>query len=110
MKFYGKVGFWLGDVEEVPGVYVPNIKEVEYVGDILKNTRQFQSANDQQNDNLVLNSRVSIISDLYLRENYSSVRYVEIFDVRWKVKYVDINNYPRIEFQLGEVYNGEKPN
>lgn len=106
MKFSGKVGFWLKDVETKPGVYKPDIVEKSYTGDILKNIRNFQSSENQANDNLRVNNRVSIISDLYMQENWPSIKYITWNGTKWKVNSVDVNSYPRVILELGGVYNG----
>lgn len=108
MKFHGSIGFWLGDKEEKPGVWKPEIVEKTYFGDVLQNSRRLQDS-EYQNDNLTTNNRLSIISDLYLRENWHTVRYVIWNGVKWKVSNVTINDYPRITLQLGGVYNGTEP-
>lgn len=106
MKFSGKVGFWVEDVETVTSVYEPNIVEKTYFGEVLKNTRRFQSLENQQNKNLNITSRISIISDLFIQKNWPSIRYVEWNGVKWEVKSVDITAYPRAVLELGGVYNG----
>lgn len=106
MKFSGKIGFWVEDIEIKPGVFKPNIIEKSYFGDILRNNRRFQTAQNQQNENLVVNNQISIISDLYIQQNWSSIKYVLWNGVRWKVSSIDIGSYPRIVLELGGVYNG----
>lgn len=107
MKFSGKIGFWTKDVETKPGVYKSGIVEKFYVGDVLKNIRNFQSAENQQNENLRLNNRISIISDLYMQKNWGSIKYVTWNGVNWKVSSVDIGSYPRVILELGGIYNGK---
>lgn len=107
MKFSGKIGFWLKDVETKPGVYKSDIVERKYTGDVLKNIRNFQSAENQQNENLRINNRLSILSDLYMKQNWSSIKYVLWNDVKWKVNSVDLGSYPRVVLELGGVYNGK---
>lgn len=107
MKFSGKIGFWLKDVETKPGVYKSDIVERKYTGDVLKNIRNFQSAENQQNENLRINNRLSILSDLYIKQNWSSIKYVLWNDVKWKVNSVDLGSYPRVVLELGGVYNGK---
>lgn len=106
MKFSGQIAFWKKDTEVKPGVYKPSIVEKNYAGDVLKNSRNFQSVENQQNDNLVVNNRLSIISDLYLQLNWSSIKYVVWNGVKWKAKSVDLTPYPRVIIELGGVYNG----
>lgn len=108
MKFAGRIGFWEKDREIKPGVYRPGIVEKTYIGDVLRNVRRFQNAENQQNDNLVVSNRISIFSDLYMRNNWSSIKYVLWNQVKWKVTSVDIGSYPRVILDLGGVYNGEE--
>lgn len=107
MKFSGKIGFWEKDVELSPGIFKPKIIEKSYTGDVLRNIRRFQSVENQQNENLVLNNRLSILSDLYMQQNWSSIKYVVWNNVKWKVSSVDISSYPRVIIELGGVYNGK---
>lgn len=106
MKFSGMIGFWEKDIETKPGVYKPKIIEKKYVGDILNNSRRFQQVENQQNENLRITNRLSIICDLYMQKNWSSIRYVTWNNVNWKVNSVDISPYPRVIIELGGVYNG----
>lgn len=107
MKFSGKIGFWLKDVETKPGIYKSSILEKPYTGDILRNIRRFQMAENQQNENLNISNRISILSDLYMKQNWSSIKYVLWNNVKWKVISVDISAYPRAILELGGVYNGK---
>ena len=107
MKFSGKVGFWFGDVETKPGVYRSSVNEKSYTGDVLKNTRRFQPGENQQNENLRITNRLSIISDLYMQQNWPSIKYVIWNGIKWSVNSVDISSYPRAILELGGVYNGK---
>lgn len=107
MKFSGKIGFWEKDVETKPGVYKPKIIEKSYVGDVLANSRRFQTAENQQNENLRITNRLSIISDLYMQKNWSSIKYVSWNGVNWSVSSIDVSAYPRVIIELGVVYNGK---
>ncbi|MCI7789134.1 MAG: hypothetical protein MR518_06585 [Mollicutes bacterium] len=109
MKFSGKIGFWIKDVEIKPGVFKPQIIEKNYTGDVLRNIRRFQSVENQQNENLAVNNKLSIISDLYLQQNWGSIKYVSWNGVNWQVSSVDIGSFPRIVLELGGVYNGKTP-
>lgn len=108
MKFSGKVGFWSGDVETSPGVYKLKIVEHKYYGDVLKDVRKFQQ-DSTQNDIFTINNRISILSDLYARENWSSIRYVIWNGQKIKVTSVEVN-YPRLILELGGAWNGETEN
>lgn len=107
MKFSGKIGFWMGDVETKPGVYKPSIIEKNYTGDVLRNVRKFQPVQNQQNENLVTVNKISVISNLFLQTNWPSIRYIIWNGIKWSVTSVDISQYPRAIMEIGGVYNGE---
>lgn len=107
MKFHGKIGFWVGDVETIPGIYKPSIVEKTYVGDLIRNSRRWQPVNDRQNSDIIINNQLSILSDLYLRENFDSIRYVLWNGVKWSISSIEIG-YPRVTIEIGGVYNGEE--
>lgn len=107
MKFSGNIGFWVEDIETKSGVFKPQIIEKKYTGDILRNIRRFQSVENQQNENLVVNNKLSIISDLYLHKNWGSIKYVSWNGVNWRVTSVDVGSFPRVILELGGVYNGK---
>lgn len=106
MKFSGNIGFMIDEQEISPGRWIPKIKERHYVGDVRRNNRRNQPVNDQQNDNITINNQISIISDIYLKNNWPTIKYVLWNGVKWKVSDIDLDNYPRIDINLGGVYNG----
>lgn len=106
MKFAGEVGFWKGDKETAPGVYRPEIEERFYTGDLKRNFRSFQTS-DKQNDDISTSNQIEILADLYLQQNYMSVRYVLWNGQLLSAKNVTID-YPRVVIELGGVYNGPK--
>ncbi len=106
MKFSGMIGFWQKDVQVKPGVFKPGIIEKPYTGNVLRNIRQFQTVENQQNEDLKVNNQISIISRDLL-DNWGSIRYVLWNGVKWKATSVDLSNYPRVVIQLGGVYNGK---
>lgn len=103
MKFSGNIGFWEGDKEISTDIWKPVITERFYTGDILEANRKFQPS-DNQNDIFNINNRISIIADLYARNNWPSIKYVCWKGIKWKVSNVN-ENYPRLILQLGGVYN-----
>lgn len=106
MKFFGDIGFWFKDVETSPGVFNGAIVERHYVGDILRNNRRWENSGNQ-NDSLTTNNQISIISDLYLRQNWNSIKYVIWNGIKLKVSNVDLATYPRVILDLGGEYHGE---
>lgn len=108
MKFSGKVGFWMEDVETKPGIFQSTIVEKPYFGDVHKNVRRWEEGN-QQNDKLKVNNSISILSDLFAQQNYTSIKYVIWNNVKLKVTQVTLD-YPRINMEIGGVYNGTNSN
>lgn len=107
MKFSGIVGFYLGTKETDLDIYEPVIVEKPYKGDILRNSRSFQPVNNQANENLNINNQFSILSDLYMRNNLASIRYIIWQGVKWKVTNVSID-FPRVSLEIGGIYNAEQ--
>ena len=102
-KFYGEIGF--GVMTEVkPGVYKNVIVKKNYYGDLIRNNRSLQSAN-QLNDNVNISNEISIVADPYARENFHSILYVTFMGTKWKVTNADVQ-YPRLVLSVGGVYNG----
>lgn len=102
MRYYGKIGF-VDTVETTPGVYTPSIVERVYRGDVLNITKRWEGTQNL-NDDLKLNSRISIIADPYIRQNLKSIRYAEYFGTKWKVDSVEVQ-YPRLILSFNGVYN-----
>lgn len=105
MKFNGTVGFWQEDVETAPSVYQSVITERPYTGDVTTYRRNWQNAGDQ-NDTLVVKNQISILSDLFIRQNWQSIKYVNWNGMKIKVSSVTVD-YPRITLELGGEYHGE---
>lgn len=102
-KYYGKIGFVV--VEETkPGVWKEIITERDYFGDLIRNTRRLQSAN-QVNDNITISNEISIVADPFARENFHAMRYAEYMGTKWKVTSVEVQ-YPRLILSVGGIYNG----
>lgn len=106
MKFSGYVGFWVKDVEVRPGIWESKIIERKYVGEILRNNRNLQLTN-KQNPDLSINNQISILSDLYAKQNWHSICYVIWNGVKWTVDSVEVN-YPRLTLNLGGLYHGNE--
>ena len=102
-KFYGTIGFAV-ITESAPGVWQDSIVTRNYYGDILRNTRQYQSG-DSLNDNLNISNEFSIIADPFAYENFHSMKYVEYMGIKWKVSNIDASQRPRLILTVGGVYN-----
>lgn len=103
MKTSATVGFQVGEEEYCLGVWKPIFKELPYIVEVLKDTRRYQMT-DKQNADLTINNRLSILSDLFMQQNWQSIRYVVWNGVKWAVTSVDVS-YPRLLLDLGGVYN-----
>jgi hypothetical protein len=102
-KFYGTIGFAI-TTESAPGVWQDSIVTRNYYGDILRNTRQYQSG-DSLNDNLNISNEFSIIADPFAYENFHSMKYVEYMGTKWKISNIDASQRPRLILTVGGVYN-----
>lgn len=103
-KFYGKIGY-ANTVETKPGVYEEQIIERSYYGDLIRNTRRLQSA-DQVNDDINISNEISIVADPYATNNFHTMRYAVFMGAKWKISNVEVS-YPRLILTLGGVYNGQ---
>lgn len=101
-KWFGKIGF-AETVEKTPGVWVEDIVDREYYGDLIRNTRRLQSS-DKVNDDVEISNQISIIADPYANENFHAMRYAKFMGSKWKVNSVEVQ-YPRLILDLGGVYN-----
>lgn len=102
-KFYGVIGY-AETVETSPGVWSETITERNYFGDVGRNNRKLQSA-DQLNDNINIANEFSIVADPFANQNFHSMRYVEYMGTKWKITDVTVQ-YPRLILTVGGVYNG----
>lgn len=87
-----------------PGVWVDQIVERQYSGDIVRNTRQLTQGENVNPDISVGNS-ISIVADAYANDHFFAIRYVEWAGALWTVTDVEVQR-PRLLLRLGEVYNG----
>ena len=103
-KFFGIIGY--AEMKEtVPGVWKEEIAKRNYYGDVIRNTRRLQTA-DQLNDNINVSNEISIVADPYANENFHSMRYVEFMGAKWKISNVNVQP-PRLILEIGGLYNGE---
>jgi hypothetical protein len=102
-RFFGRVGYG-ENIEVSPGVWVDQIVEYAYYGDVVRNTRQLTQGENLNKDLSVGNS-ISIMADAYANANFFAIRYVEWAGALWTVSDVEVQS-PRLLLRLGEVYNG----
>lgn len=106
MKFEGKIGYWVEDDEDKPGLFRPHIVEKSYTGDVSRDNRHWYDNSNSTNSTFKVNNEISIVGDLYARQNWNSIRYVLWNGVYWSVISVTLG-YPKLIIVLGGVYNGE---
>ena len=102
-KWFGVIGY-AETVETSPGVWMEDITERQYFGDVVRNTRRLQTT-DKVNDNVDISNEISVVADPYALQNFHAIRYVEFMGTKWKVSTVDVQ-YPRLTLSFGGVYNG----
>jgi len=105
-RFFGRIGYGV-TVENAPGVWVDDIVEREYFGDVIRNARNLREGENLNADLSVQNS-ISIVADAYANDHFFAIRYVEWAGALWTVSSVEVQS-PRLLLRLGEVYNGPTP-
>ena len=105
-RFFGRIGYG-ESVESAPGVWVDEIVEYSYYGDVVRNARNLKEGENLNMDLSVQNS-ISIVADAYANDHFFAIRYVEWAGVLWTVSSVEVQS-PRLLLRLGEVYNGPTP-
>lgn len=107
-RFIGEVGY--GDPVETPpysGVWVDEIVEFPYQGDVIRNTRRLDD-NEKVNADITVGNSISVVADEYAFEHFFNIKYVRWAGVLWTVTTVEVRN-PRLILSLGGVYNGPTP-
>lgn len=101
-KFYGPVGYAITE-ETSPGVWVEQITEKLYYGEVSRNTRRLESAGNL-NDDVNISNELSIVADPFAYKNFHSMRYVEFMGAKWKISNVEVQ-FPRLILTIGGLYN-----
>ena len=104
-RFYGEIGY--GTSVETPpdsGIWVDEITEHSYYGDVIRNTRKLDDGEGLNNDISVQNS-ISIVADEYAVSNFFDIKYIRWAGTLWTVTSVEVKS-PRLILALGSVYNG----
>lgn len=102
-KFYGKVGYGTSK-ETAPGVWVDEIVERPYYGELVRNTRKMQMS-DKVIDDINIANEISILADPFARDNFQYMQYVEFMGAKWKVTNIEVQ-FPRLILSIGGLYNG----
>lgn len=103
MKYYGNIGF--AETEETsPGVFVEQMHEYTYYGDVLDYGRNLQNG-ESINDNVRINNQLSIVADDKAYNDMANIRYAVFMGIKWKVSSVRVLT-PRLLLTLGDEWNG----
>ena len=102
-RWYGVIGF-AKSVETSPSVWTDEITERAYRGEVMRNTRKLQSAN-QVNDDINIANEFSIVADAFAKQNFHSMQYLVYMGTKWKITDVQVE-FPRLKLTVGGVYNG----
>lgn len=103
-KFCGVIGY-AETIEQSRGVWIDQITERKYYGDLVRNTRRLQTS-DKLNDDIEIANEISIVADPFAYENFHNIKYVEFMGTKWKVSNIEVQ-YPRLILTLGGLYNGQ---
>jgi hypothetical protein len=103
-KWFGKIGY-SETVETAPGVWTPQNTIREYYGDVVRNTTRWAGNSDSTNDDLTVNSQISIVADPFAIEKFYSMKWIEFMGAKWKIESVD-PQFPRLLLTLGGCWNG----
>lgn len=103
-RWFGKVGY-SETVETVPGKWTPQDTVREYYGDIKRNTTRWAGDSNSTNDDLTVNTQISIVADPFAIDKFYSMKWIEFMGAKWKITNVDPQP-PRLILTLGGVWNG----
>lgn len=102
MKWSGKIGF-VETKETRPGVWENVTTERNLYGDVIRDIRKNQSSG-QVNDDINISNRISIVSNSFVRDNLSFMKYIEFMGAKWKITDVEVQ-YPRLVLTIGGLWN-----
>lgn len=102
MKWSGKIGF-VETKETRPGVWENVTTERNFYGDVIRDIRRNQSSG-QVNDDINISNRISIVSNSFVRDNLSFMKYIEFMGAKWKITDVEVQ-YPRLVLTIGGLWN-----
>lgn len=102
-KWHGKIGY-IKQVQSAPSVWLPEETVREYTGDIVRNySSRWAPSSNSTNDDLTFDNQISIVADQYAYQNFYSMKWVELWDAKWKIAKVEVQ-HPRLILTVGGVY------
>ena len=103
-KWFGKIGY-SESVETVPGRWEQKETVREYFGDVMRNSTRWTGNPDSTNDDLTVNSQISIVADPFAIDMFHSMKWIEFMGNKWKIVNVE-PQFPRLLLTLGGLWNG----
>lgn len=103
-KWFGKIGY-ASHVQTAPSVWKTQETVREYFGDIKRNTSSWRENSDSTNDDLTIDVQVSIVADPFAYQHFTSMKWIELYDAKWKITKIE-PQHPRLILTVGGVYNG----
>lgn len=109
-KWAGVIGFVTQEEQlidgEPSGVWKEVVVEKKYTGILNRlniNNRNVNTVNDQIN----ISNQISIIANLYARNNFVTIRYATLMGHKFKVSSIEFSEDHRLLLTLGDLYNEE---
>lgn len=102
-KYYGKIGYYLDNIEVEPGIWENKMEERSVYGDFIRIFNHSENPG-QINDNIKISHQVSFVADPYAMNNVEKIKYATYCGSKWSVVSFEIA-YPRIILNLGGIYN-----
>lgn len=106
-RWHGRVGYGESiESESGSGIFIDEITEKLYYGDVVRNNRNFIPGENISSD-ISVSNLISILGDEYANDHLFAIRFVEWAGAVWTVTNVEVQR-PRLLLTLGEVYNGPR--
>lgn len=102
-RWAGKLGFVLPAEETQAGIYEEPVSEVDYKGEILRESRGAAPGLTHKNLDPYLRMAISVIPDTTLVKNIMSCRYAVVYGVKWSVVSFEVQGI-RYILNLGDRY------
>lgn len=102
-KWFGKIGY-VTHVQSAPSVWKNKETVREYFGDVIRNTSGWRSNTDSTNDDLTIDVQISIVADQFAYQHFSSMKWIELYDAKWKIIKVE-PKHPRLILTVGGLCN-----
>lgn len=105
MRYYGEIGYSVGEVETEPGVFQNDVKTAKVTGNIIKARYSYgASSYETTNKNVHFLNRFSILPPESIIKHLDSLVYIVYRDIKWAIRSFTLED-KRLIIEVGEVYN-----